>query len=169
MTRPRTSKPRGAQPGCAARALATISLISSGPRSGTVAMTWPVAGVSTSMSGRVWPPLVDCAAGASVLAMSLSLIDGESRLTHAQRGFHALRGVSGLHADQRVAPRLSQQDAERERLAGHHVGRHRRPVAPRAQDHEVVGVLAVVVHVEAHRAGGDGGPVDAEAVLACAD
>src|SRR4051794_25547573 len=169
MIRPRPAKPSASHPGCAARALAAISLTSSGPRSGTVAMTWPVAGFSTSMSGRVFAPLADWAAGASVLAMDLSLLDGRGRLTHEQSSLHALRGVAGLDADERVAARPAQLHPEGERLAGHDVRRDRGAEPAWPDDLEVVGVLAVVVHVEAHGAGGDAGAVDAEAVLARAD
>src|SRR4249920_747044 len=48
-TFPRSSKPRASHAGCAARALATISLTSSAVRSGTVVMISPVAGFSTGI------------------------------------------------------------------------------------------------------------------------
>src|SRR5436190_309338 len=72
MTRARPAKPSASHPGWAAPALATTSLTWSGPRSGTVAMTRPLAGFTTSMSARADAPLVDWAAVVSVVAMASS-------------------------------------------------------------------------------------------------
>src|SRR5437867_3761366 len=83
----------------------------------------------------------------------------------AQGRAHALGGVPGLDADQAVDARAAQADLERDVHAGLDVGRHRAPVAARAEHGEVVGVLAEVVEVELHGPRGHDRAVDAEAVL----
>src|SRR3954463_3177424 len=119
MMRPRPSKPSASQPGWAERARATISLTWSPERSGTDAMTWPVAGFSTGISSRVAWPLV-LTTGVSVLAMDFSPL-----LRAAPQANDFLRNHLELPAHPRMDPAEVGVAPDREALRrrGHRVGR----------------------------------------------
>ena len=71
----------------------------------------------------------------------------------AQRRPHAARGVAGQRAQQPVAAGAAQRDLERPAPAeGGDLGARPAPVPARADDREVVGVLAEVRHPEPHAA-----------------
>jgi hypothetical protein len=74
ITCARASKPSACQAGCAARPTRAASAIRSAERSGTWAITSPVAGFSTGISAPTpWPSAL-LAAVASTLAMVVTLL-----------------------------------------------------------------------------------------------